>query len=276
MGVAWLGTLCQTSANQQSGSYVSGTAVSTASKTEWSLVSHEIGHGWVRYGKCLLTIRFGAIHDCTSGCSLSGGCCPFTTSSCDASGQFIMNPTTASVEQTFSQCTLGNICSLIGAGTTSSSCIEDPGQRTLISLQQCGNGIVDEGEDCDPGIGANSTCCDSSTCKFTSGSVCDPSNSACCTSQCQYASANTVCRPAVNAICDFAETCTGNNATCPDDKTAPDGKSCGSDSLACAGGQCTSLSLQCEKAGASLNLTTACGQKDDKSCVVSCKDPSNA
>jgi hypothetical protein len=44
VGVAWLGTLCQTTSNQQSGSVVSGTGVSTASRTEWSLVAHEIGH----------------------------------------------------------------------------------------------------------------------------------------------------------------------------------------------------------------------------------------
>jgi len=51
VGVAWLGTLCQTSSSSQSGTYVSGTGISTASRTEWSLVAHEIGHG------------FGAIHD---------------------------------------------------------------------------------------------------------------------------------------------------------------------------------------------------------------------
>lgn len=45
VGVAWLGTLCQTASSDQSGSFVSGTGISTASKTEWSLVSHEIGHG---------------------------------------------------------------------------------------------------------------------------------------------------------------------------------------------------------------------------------------
>lgn len=45
VGVAWLGTLCQTTSNFQAGSYVSGTGISTATRTEWSLVAHEIGHG---------------------------------------------------------------------------------------------------------------------------------------------------------------------------------------------------------------------------------------
>ena len=221
----------------------------------------------------MLICSFGAIHDCTSGCSLSGSCCPNTTSSCDANGQYIMNPTTSSTEQTFSACTLGNICSGIGNRLVSSTCLQTPGSRTLISLQQCGNGIVEEGEECDPGLNATSACCDSSTCKFTTGSVCDPSNSACCTSSCQYASAGTVCRTAIDTRCDQAEVCTGNNATCPADVTTKDGTSCGSGGLACASGHCTSLSLQCQQSGSDMNLTTACGQKDDTSCVISCRDP---
>jgi hypothetical protein len=68
------------------------------------------------------------------------------------------------------------------------SCLVDPGSTTLISLEQvrwipfsfvelalrrevsadlvcsfllqCGNGILEPGEDCDPGAGAESACCD--------------------------------------------------------------------------------------------------------------------
>ncbi|WVQ91192.1 hypothetical protein IAS59_004988 [Cryptococcus gattii] len=249
VGVAWLGTLCQTDSTEQSSGTVSGTGISTASKTEWSLVAHEIGHG------------FGAIHDCTSGCSLTGSCCPLTTNTCNANGQFIMNPTTSTTEQTFS--------------ALSTSCIQTPGQRTVISLQQCGNGIVEDGEDCDPGANTTSTCCDSSTCKFTAGAVCDPTSSTCCTSSCQYSPANTTCRAAVNDICDYPEYCTGTSAECPEDKTAKDGTSCGSDGLACASGTCTSLDKQCSTAGATMGLSKACGQRDDTSCVVACKDPNS-
>ena len=42
IGVAWLGTICQTTANQQSSGYVSGTGVSVATRSEWSLISHEM------------------------------------------------------------------------------------------------------------------------------------------------------------------------------------------------------------------------------------------
>lgn len=92
-------------------------------------------------------------------------------------------------------------------GKTDASCLVDASSntRSLLSLQMCGNGIVEDGEDCahlfpvpkfkcsdqssgDPGNGVTSSCCDSSTCKFTSGSQCDPSSSACCTSQVCYRS----------------------------------------------------------------------------------------
>lgn len=260
VGVAWLGQVCTTDANTQTdGTIVSGTGVASYSKTEWNIIAHEIGHG------------FGAIHDCESGCSLSGSCCPYSTSSCDANGAYIMNPTTGSTETTFSACTLGNVCTFLGSN--SKSCIVTPdSSHTIISLNQCGNGIVEDGEDCDPGSNSTSSCC-TSDCKFTSGAVCDPFNSACCTDSCGYAASTVVCRASINSICDQAEYCTGTNATCPTDVTAADGTSCGSDGLACASGHCTSLNAQCVAAGTSLNLTTACGQRNDKTCMVVCKTP---
>lgn len=130
--MAWLGTLCQTSSSRQSGSYVSGTGISTAQTTEWSLVAHEIGHG------------FGAIHDCTNGCSLSGNCCPYSSGSCNAGGRFIMNPTTSSSETRFSGCTLGNICTCIDPGGESRKMGETDARRVgrLEPRQSGGNNYV--------------------------------------------------------------------------------------------------------------------------------------
>ncbi|KZT22093.1 hypothetical protein NEOLEDRAFT_1157893 [Neolentinus lepideus HHB14362 ss-1] len=266
VGIAWLSTLCQQEATGDAPNIVSGTAVSTAGRTEWQVVSHEIGH------------NFGAI--CTTGCNSTSSCCPSSANQCDAGGQFVMNPTTAASETTFSPCSLGNICSLMQGNTgwkTNTSCLVAPNpSQKVISLQMCGNGIVEAGEDCDPGPGTNSTCCDSSTCKFTSGSVCDPANSQCCTDSCQFAPSTQVCRLAKDATCDTPEFCMGNNATCPPDVFAPNGKSCGSKGSACASGQCTSPSLQCQQLGASMNLQEACPAQNDKSCLVSCQDPTAA
>ncbi|CDO74813.1 hypothetical protein BN946_scf185001.g61 [Trametes cinnabarina] len=246
VGIAWLATLCQQTASGNAPSVVSGTAVSTAGRTEWQVIAHEIGH------------NFGAIHDCADGCSCTGGCktdsstcCPFSSSSCDANSKYIMSPVAEAGEMNFSPCSIGNVCSLMqgsAEGSYSASCLIDPSapasltaSKPLITLQMCGNGIVESGEECDPGFGSNSTCCDANTCKFTSGAVCDPDSSPCCTEKCTFAPPTQVCRPSKDARCDTAEMCTGKSASCPADVVAPNGQSCGSGGLACASGQCTSL-----------------------------------
>ncbi|KAI0656792.1 Metallo-peptidase family M12B Reprolysin-like-domain-containing protein [Cubamyces menziesii] len=286
VGIAWLATLCQQSASGNAPSVVSGTAVSTAGRTEWQVIAHEIGH------------NFGAIHDCADGCSCddtngcmtsSNVCCPFSTGSCDANAKYIMSPVAETGEMNFSPCSVGNICSLmqgVSGGHTNTSCLIDVNglssltssgsKPPLITLQMCGNGIVETGEDCDPGLGANSTCCDAKTCKFTAGAVCDPDSSPCCTDQCAFAPTTQVCRPSKDARCDTAEMCTGTSASCPADIVAPNGQSCGANGLACASGQCTSLDQQCQLVGASMGLKSACPSNDDKSCQVSCQDPTDS
>jgi hypothetical protein len=129
------------------------------------------------------------------------------------------------------------------SGQVDTSCMVDASANTrqIISLQMCGNGIVDDGEDCDPGVGSNSTCCDVSTCKFRNGAVCDPESGSCCTEQCTFAPSGQVCRPSKDSTCDTQETCTGNSGNCPQDVFAPNGQSCGDNGLQCASGQCTSL-----------------------------------
>ncbi|KAF8895037.1 Metallo-peptidase family M12-domain-containing protein [Gymnopilus junonius] len=271
VGIAWLATLCQQAATGNTPSIVSGTAVSTGGRTEWQVVAHEIGH------------NFGAIHDCADGCTSTSGtngtCCPLTSTTCDANAQFIMSPVAQSTEKVFSQCSIGNICSLMKTAQGSqvnTTCLVDPDpSRTTISLQMCGNGIVEAGEDCDPGIGATSSCCDVSTCKFKNNAVCDPESSPCCTAQCNFAPATQVCRPALDQQCDTAEYCTGNSSSCPANVMSKNGQSCGSNGLACASGQCTSVAPMSE-VGASMGLKAACPEQNDQSCQISCQDPTNA
>ncbi|EEB89397.1 hypothetical protein MPER_12507, partial [Moniliophthora perniciosa FA553] len=216
VGIAWLATLCQQSAAGNPGSVVSGTGVSTAGLTEWQVIAHEIGH------------NFGAIHDCADGCNSSSNCCPLSVSTCNANAKFIMSPVAQSGEHDFSACSIGNVCSLmkgVQGGKTDTTCLIDPSDSTrqTISLQMCGNGIVEAGEDCDPGNGANSTCCDSATCKFKNGAVCDFMSSPCCTEQCSFAPSQ-----------------------CPKDIMKPNGQSCGGGGLACASGTCTSVAGSAE------------------------------
>ncbi|KAF8168348.1 zinc metalloprotease [Crassisporium funariophilum] len=268
VGIAWLATLCQQQATGNAPTVVSGTAVSTAGRTEWQVVAHEIGH------------NFGAIHDCASGCTLSSPCCPLSSTSCSADARFIMSPVAQAGEKVFSPCSLGNICSVmkgVSGGRVETSCLLDPdASRQTISLQMCGNGIVEKGEDCDPGKGATSNCCDVTTCKFKNNALCDPDSSPCCTAQCSFAPATLVCRPSRDAKCDMAESCTGNSSSCPSDVVANNGQSCGSNNLACASGQCTSIAQQCQNVGASMGLKAACPDRNDQSCQISCQDPTNS
>ncbi|GAA5970946.1 hypothetical protein JCM8115_005507 [Rhodotorula mucilaginosa] len=262
VGVAWLGQLCRVSASGSNGQVTSGTGVTATTRNEWQVIAHEIGH------------NFGAIHDCSAGCSLSGSCCPLSSSTCNADANYIMSPVSEKNVSAFSPCSIGNICTTLSS-SLNTTCLADPGAARnppVISLQSCGNGILEEGEECDPGQNVDDPCCDASTCRFAPGAVCDPRNSLCCTSQCQVASNGTVCRDAVDSRCDLVETCDGTSVTCPDDRYRNDGSSCG-DGLSCASGVCTSRDQQCQNAGSSLGLTTACSTAASGSCNIACRDP---
>jgi hypothetical protein len=185
-----------------------------------------------------------------------------------------MNPSTADGITDFSPCTVGNICNAIGRNSVKTSCFSNNKGVPLITAAQCGNGIVEAGEDCDcggvSGCG-NDTCCDPTTCKFTAGSVCDDSNEECCT-RCQFSTANTTCRPSTGA-CDPQEVCSGTNGTCPPDVFAPNSQSCGG-SLTCASGQCTSRDYQCQTLmGTYLNGNNDTYACDSQSCTLSCASP---
>lgn len=222
VGLAWLGQACvatsQVASSSSGNETVSGANVVVRTGTEWQVVAHETGH------------TFGAVHDCTSSTCADGTtvasqqCCPRSASVCDAGGAYIMNPSTGSNILHFSPCTIGNICSAIGRNSVKTSCLTANKDVTTISGSQCGNGIVEAGEDCDCGgtsCGAN-PCCDPTTCKFKTNAVCDPSNEDCCTSTCQFSTSGVVCR-ASTGTCDPQEVCSGTSATCPADATAPDG-----------------------------------------------------
>ena len=270
VGLAWLGQACVNDVTEGGGESVSGANIVAKTSTEWQVIAHESGH------------TFGAVHDCdrlTCGDAntLSAQqCCPLSSSSCDAGQQYIMNPSTGPGISQFSPCTVGNICSAFLRNSVDRSCLSDNRGVTTISGQQCGNGIVEDGEDCDCGGTANcdnNQCCDPTTCRFKNNAVCDDSNEDCCQG-CQFSSANTVCR-ASTGVCDPVETCTGTGPNCPADQTAPDGQACGNGTAAleCSSGQCTSRDLQCKTLMGSYTMnndTYACNSQD---CVLSCASP---
>ena len=281
VGLAWLGQACINTAMSSNNSFtgngdsgqgsqtVSGAnvVVRTNGASEWQIIAHETGH------------TYGAVHDCTSQTCAEPNvvnaqqCCPLSANTCDAGEQYIMNPSTSGGITNFSPCSIGNICSAIGRKSVNTDCLSDNKNVKTITGQQCGNGIVEPGEECDcggvEGCGDDS-CCDPGTCKFKDGAVCDDANEECC-SGCQFRSKGTVCRASTSS-CDPKEVCPGDSGNCPADKTAPDGQSCG-DGLQCASGQCTSRDQQCKTVMGTYtrgNDTHAC---DSQGCVISCASP---
>ncbi|GFF24239.1 disintegrin and metalloproteinase domain-containing protein B [Aspergillus udagawae] len=230
VGVSWIGQLCTSNRGQQR---ASGANVVARTGSEWQVFAHESGH------------TFGAVHDCDStlcASSSQGQCCPLSSSTCDANGQYIMNPASSSSQSAFSPCSIRNICSQLRSGGVSTSCLVSNSNITTITDGQCGNGIVEVGEECDCGANcAENSCCDGSTCRLRVEAVCDDAVSPCCTN-CQFASADTVCRPSTGP-CDVEETCTGNSTICPADQFLSDGQRCrddgaGSPISRCSNGEC--------------------------------------
>ncbi|KAI5791716.1 Metallo-peptidase family M12-domain-containing protein [Peziza echinospora] len=267
VGLAWVGMLCRSAVEKgQNNQYVSSTNVVAKSPTEWKVIAHEIGH------------TMGAVHDCDdegcgAGLDATSMCCPLSSRTCDAGGNFLMNPSTDDKIERFSACTIGNICGAFLTRSVSKLCLTNNRDVTIITENRCGNGIVEQGEECDCGGVegcAGNKCCNPSTCEFINNAVCDDANDDCCTS-CQYSPSTRVCR-ASTGECDPEERCTGIAPICPKDDVRPDGTGC-SGGLKCASGQCTSRDQQCQTImGAEYgnNDTSSCNQR---SCQVECASP---
>lgn len=277
VGLSWMGMACQSGDRN---SDVSGTNVVARTSFGWRVYAHEVGH------------TFGAVHDCTSdtcaqGLDRSQDCCPLAANTCAANGDFLMNPASGGTQNEFSACTVGNICAALGRNSVEGACLTSNSGVRLLTTNECGNGIVEEGEECDCGgvdNCAGNRCCDSLTCRFRPQAQCDDSNETCC-ENCRFSSTDTVCHESTGP-CDFDITCSGDSSVCPPLRSRPDGESCSlpdnSDEtdLQCISSQCTSRDMQCRTllanttvslGGTVVRATRSCD--DDSSCRLACVDP---
>lgn len=273
VGMAWEGQVCELRYSQnEDGRNVAATNIVVRTQYEWKVLAHEIAHS------------FGAVHDCTSSMCKADGwdddepCCQLSSKVCDAGAQYLMNPSPKLDMNAFSPCTITQICSKMGQGSIDTDCLLSEEDVPAISniTAQCGNGILEEGEDCDCG-GTSScesvedSCCDPKTCRFVEKAVCDPLHHDCCTDQCQPTSRGLVCRRSKGA-CDPVELCDGTSTTCPLDVIRQDGEACedhGVANLACASGVCTSRDLQCQQRFPGNNDTMK--HCDSNSCKLNCR-----
>ncbi|ESN94896.1 hypothetical protein HELRODRAFT_128228, partial [Helobdella robusta] len=80
----------------------------------------------------------------------------------------------------------------------------------------CGNGLIDDGEDCDCGSFkeeiCSRQCCNTTTCMFTPGSEC--ATGLCCDfNTCKLKLAGEICRE-VKDECDIEDKCSGTSNLC--------------------------------------------------------------
>ncbi|XP_072522731.1 disintegrin and metalloproteinase domain-containing protein 12 isoform X2 [Salminus brasiliensis] len=186
-------------------------------------LAHELGH------------NFGMNHDTPErgcGCRVTadrGGC--------------IMTPSTGYPFPTvFSSCSKKDLLVSLEKGV--GMCLFNmPEVKVLYGGQKCGNGYVEEGEECDCGDleECMNPCCNASTCTLKGNAVC--AHGQCC-EDCQLKPAGTPCRESSNS-CDLPEFCTGSDPHCPANVYLHDGHACHSVDGHCYNGICQTHEQQC-------------------------------
>ncbi|KAM9324831.1 disintegrin and metalloproteinase domain-containing protein 12 [Gastrophryne carolinensis] len=185
-------------------------------------LAHEIGH------------NFGMNHDTQErGCNCKG----FEKGGC------IMTPSTAYPFPTvFSSCSKKDLDSSLEKGV--GMCLYNmPEVTESFGEQKCGNGYVEEGEQCDCGEPEECTnpCCNATTCQLTPGAVC--AHGLCC-EDCKLKPGGTPCRDS-NNFCDLPEFCNGSSAHCPPNVYLHDGHPCHTLDGYCYSGMCQTHEQQC-------------------------------
>ncbi|KAL2769115.1 disintegrin and metalloproteinase domain-containing protein 12 isoform 3 preproprotein [Daubentonia madagascariensis] len=186
-------------------------------------LAHELGH------------NFGMNHD-----TLERGCSCKTAAD---RGGCIMNPSTGyPFPVVFSSCSRKDLQASLEKGM--GMCLFNlPEVKQSFGGRKCGNGHVEEGEECDCGETEECTnrCCNATTCTLKPDAVC--AHGLCC-EDCQLKPAGTACRGSSNS-CDLPEFCTGAGPHCPANVYLHDGHPCQGVDGYCYNGICQTHEQQC-------------------------------
>ncbi|XP_072573843.1 disintegrin and metalloproteinase domain-containing protein 19 isoform X2 [Paramormyrops kingsleyae] len=215
IGLAPLNAMCSEYQSGGVNSDHSESAVGVA-----ATMAHEMGH------------NFGMSHD-TPGCCLArandGGC--------------IMAASTGHpFPKVFNACNKKELQRYLSSG--GGKCLSNPpNTSTMYGGPRCGNGYLEDGEECDCGDAeeCSSPCCNAHNCTLKAGAQC--AHGVCC-ENCKLKSPGVLCRPA-SGSCDLPEYCDGKSESCPANFYLMDGTTCLGGLAYCYTGMCLTLEQQC-------------------------------
>nr|XP_019941892.1 PREDICTED: disintegrin and metalloproteinase domain-containing protein 19 [Paralichthys olivaceus] len=183
-------------------------------------MAHEMGH------------NFGMSHDST-------GCCQARA---EDGGCIMAAATGHPFPRVFNGCNEKELKSYLNSG--GGKCLFNlPNTRAMYGGQRCGNGYLEDGEECDCGEEEECTspCCNANNCTLKAGAEC--AYGICC-DNCKLKSPGVLCR-APSGPCDLPEYCDGKAESCPANFYLVDGTSCAGGQAYCYTGMCLTLEQQC-------------------------------
>ncbi|KAK2849382.1 hypothetical protein Q5P01_009216 [Channa striata] len=184
-------------------------------------MAHEMGH------------NFGMSHD-------RSGCCQ---AKADEGGCIMAAATGDPFPRVFNSCNQKELKSYLSSG--GGKCLFNlPNTRVMYGGQRCGNGYLEDGEECDCGgeEECTSPCCNANNCTLKAGAEC--AHGVCC-DNCKLKSPGVLCR-ATSGPCDLPEYCDGKAESCPANFYMVDGTSCAGGRAYCYTGMCLTLEQQCQ------------------------------
>lgn len=186
-------------------------------------MAHEIGHS------------FGMSHD-------ADGCCEEALP--EEGGCVMAAATGHPFPRVFSACSRQQLLHFFQKG--GGMCLfNPPDPRLLVLGGRCGNGFLEDGEECDCGDAEECTdpCCHAHNCTLRAGAQCAQGD---CCAHCSLKPAGTLCREGAGD-CDLPEFCTGASPHCPANVYLLDGSPCAGGTAYCRDGMCPTHEGQCQQ-----------------------------